>query len=105
MTRRKLSSLSSYNPDLTPAGGIRLDADDWQRVVERIDQQEERARLAEARSAGAKEALELAQREGEDFRRRVKWWLATISVAGTIFGGLAATLWWVWSHVTIHAAP
>jgi hypothetical protein len=101
----KLSSLRGYDPELTPAGGIRLGESDWQRVVERLDKQEAAVKIAENRAAVAEAAQALVAQERDQFGRRVKWWLSVIGLGGGILGAIGSTVYWLLSHVTIHAAP
>lgn len=100
--RRPLPSLSEYNPDYTPAGGIKLDPDEFAKLQRHVAEQDERARIAEAEKRGAEKALaasEAAKKKADDAaekatkdaneareraQRRRLYWLSFASAGGAV---------------------
>lgn len=96
--RPKLPSLSEYNPDLTPAGGIRVDPHAWEAVRRQLaDQQaaldaaETAAAVAAAREQGAEEARSALEAKSKRFR---DWVLFAFAVGGPLLGALV----WALTH-------
>jgi hypothetical protein len=87
--RGKLPSLSEYNPDYTPAGGLRLDQDGFQKLQEKIAAQDRRAELAEAKKKGAEEALAALEVGAARFRTRVLFVIAVATPVAGLLGWLA----------------
>lgn len=97
--RRKLPSLREYDPESTPAGGIRVQTHAWEALQQRIAAQEEamqeakeKADLAAAEKRGADSALSALEARSENSRRAFKFWMG---VAATTAAGLA----WLVTHL------
>jgi hypothetical protein len=90
--RPRLPTLSEYNPDLTPAGGIRVSPEAWEAVQRRIHEQDEDRKLADAHAAGARQALAELAAQNDRFRKRITF---VIAVGSPTLAALA----WLATHL------
>jgi len=82
--RRKLPSLSEYNPDYTPAGGIKFDSQQFAALSQRmaayeaqIQEAKQAADLAAAEKRGAEHALAV---QAEQATAQAKKWKSTLNL-------------------------
>ena len=94
--RRKLPSLSEYNPDYTPAGGIKFDSQQFAALSQRmaayeaqLQEAKQAADLAAAEKRGAEHAKAELEEKTAKFRKNVsKWVKIVIAVGPPIVAGL-----------------
>ena len=96
--RRKLPSLSEYDAELTPHGGIKISPEAWQQVQERIHhldgeaaESRRKAELAAARQIGAQRVIAENDARFEKWKNRAK---LTATIGGPVVAGLA----WLATH-------
>lgn len=83
--RKKLAERASsmspptFDPEMTPHGGIRLDQLKWQSILDKIEKQEEEKKLSEAMAKGAQQALDLVEAKSA---ARIKTLMTVIKILG-----------------------
>lgn len=97
--RRRLPSLTEYNPEHTPMGGIKIDPWAWEALQQRILDQDIAAAAAKARAEGAAEALAKVQADAsaseKAAEKKFKKWMKIAAFVATTGGG---ALGWIIHH-------
>ncbi len=77
--RALLPSMHEYNPDLTPAGGIRVSPDAWTALQHRLAELDAARKTAEDESRGAQKALEKVEERQKKRRDSLLLWGTLLS--------------------------
>ena len=83
--RQRLPSMSEYNPEHTPHGGISIPQDAWKAILERIANLDADKAKAEAEKAGADKLVAV--------------WAGRAKVLGPVLVATAGFVGWLLTHV------
>lgn len=88
LPRPRLPSLTQYDPDLTPAGGIRIDSKAWEAIQERLGAEEMARKGLEARLSKADAEAAGYERALDHLKKRILFWIAILVPASGLVGWL-----------------